>query len=103
MSIETRFKDDDATLIIAIRGRFDFSMLGEFRQAYSEAAQPPGQVVVDMRNADTIDSSALGMLLNMQRYLKKADREIRIINCNEDISNIFNITRFDRKFTISQA
>lgn len=100
MSIEASFTDDDEILIIAIKGKFDFSMLSEFRQSYSKYADDPEKVIVDMRDTSTIDSSALGMLLNMQRYLKKTDGEIKIVNCNSDVDKVFKITCFDKKFTI---
>ncbi len=100
-SVNSVYHEDDVTLRIAIRGRFDFSMLAEFREAYSRIEAEAQSVIIDMTHTETIDSSALGMLLNMQRHLNKGDREIRIINCNEDVRNIFDITRFDRKFDIS--
>ncbi len=100
-SVNSVYHEDDVTLRIAIRGRFDFSMLAEFREAYGRIEAKAQNVIIDMTHTETIDSSALGMLLNMQRHLNKGDREIRIINCNEDVRNIFDITRFDRKFDIS--
>lgn len=101
MSIETRFSTDKKTCTISINGVFDFSCLNEFRQAYNDDAVKSAQVVIDMRATSTIDSSALGMLLNMQRYLNKADGEISIVNCNKVVEKIFNITHFEKKFSIS--
>lgn len=100
MAIKTTYSDDKSALVISVDGSFDFSLLSEFRQAYSNDSYKQAKIIVDMRNTSTINSSALGMLLNMQRYLKKSDREIRLINCNNDVKKIFNITHFDKKFTI---
>ncbi len=100
MVIETKITEDNDALLISIKGKFDFSMLNDFRQAYSDKSATYKHVVLDMRGASTIDSSALGMLLNMQRYLNKGDGEIRIINCNDDVTKIFQISHFDKKFTI---
>jgi anti-anti-sigma regulatory factor len=47
-----------------------------------------------------MDSSALGMLLNMKKYLNKQDREIRITNCGPTLKKILLIARFDKKFAI---
>lgn len=102
MTIETRFTEDNAVLIISIKGKFDFTLLNEFRQAYATDVSSSVKVVIDMRSTSTIDSSALGMLLNMQRYLKKSDGEISIINCNQDVNKIFHITHFDKKFDIKE-
>lgn len=100
MFIETLFSKDNTVLVISIKGKFDFTLLNEFRQAYSNDAAKSTQVTIDMRNTPTIDSSALGMLLNMQRAMKKKDGEISIINCNKDVKKIFQITHFSKKFTI---
>lgn len=53
-----------------------------------------------MRKTDTVDSSALGMLLNMKKYLNKEDGEIHIINCNKFVGKILDITNFKKKFSI---
>lgn len=100
MSLETMILEDGALLRIAIKGKFDFSLLNDFRQAYADESVSGAKVVVDFRETTSIDSSALGMLLNMKRYLDKADGDIRIMNCNNDVRKILLIARFDKKFTI---
>ena len=102
MAIASKFSTEDMTLVVSIDGDFNFTLLNEFRQAYSHVVKKTGAVkyIVDMKNTSTIDSSALGMLLNMQRDLNKQDGEIRITNCNKDVKKIFQITRFNKKFTI---
>lgn len=100
MSIETSVTTDNQILIISVIGKFDFNLLNEFRQAYTNNTADFVKVIIDMRRTLTIDSSALGMLLNMQRYLNKFNTEINIINCNPDVFKIFDITHFDEKFNI---
>ena len=100
MPVDTKFSQDGKLLIVSIDGNFDFSLLNEFRQSYFESSVAPEKFIVDLRNTKTIDSSALGMLLNMKRYLNKADGEIRIINCNETVKKVLHITSFNKKFTI---
>lgn len=100
MSVNTRLSKDDLLLVISIDGKFDFSLLDEFRAAYTDYANKSLKFIIDMRNTSTIDSSALGMLLNMQRHLKSPDGDISIINCNHVVGKVFKITNFNRKFTI---
>ena len=100
MTVEIRTSEDNEELVISIKGKFDFTLLNEFRQAYSTDIVNRNNVVIDMRNTSSIDSSALGMLLNMQRNLKKSDGEISVVNCNEDVRKVFDITHFDKKFNI---
>ena len=100
MSVETRVSEDNV-FTISIKGDFNFLLLNEFRDAYScEDALKARKHVVDLAKTSTIDSSALGMLLNMQRHLEKGDGEITLINPNEVVQKIFNITHFGKKFNI---
>ena len=100
MTVKTDLSKNDDMLTISIDGKFDFGVLKEFRQAYSDSHERVSKYIVDMRRTETMDSSALGMLLNMKKYLNKADREIRIINCGPTLKKILLIARFDKKFKI---
>jgi anti-anti-sigma factor len=90
--------DSAGVLLIAIEGRFDFNILQEFRDAYSEKEGSQGQFVIDLAQTEYIDSSALGMLLNMKNHLGAEDRQIEIKNCQPNLMKIFSIAHFDKKF-----
>jgi anti-anti-sigma factor len=98
MAIST--KTDTTRQIIQVRGRFDFSVQAEFRQAY-ESVEPSMQFIVDFRDADYIDSSALGMLLLARDYAGGDNAKIEIINCGPEIKNILEISNFQKLFKIS--
>ncbi len=100
MSVESKLSTDNATLVISVKGVFDFNSLNEFRRAYSIENMKVGKVIIDMRDTTAIDSSALGMLLNMNRYLEKFGVGIFIENCNEHVKGVFDITHFNKMFTI---
>ena len=87
-------------LVIAISGRFDFTQVKEFRDAYSDdSVGNPRSYVVDLRETEHMDSSALGMLLNMRKHLGDS-APIRIANSRPQIKKILTISRFDKKFNI---
>lgn len=100
MRVKSEKSRDGAVLTLGINGKFDFSLLNEFREAYSTDDARRSKVIINFREVTSIDSSALGMLLNMQRNLNKADCEIELINCSQDVTKILQIVRFDKKFTI---
>ena len=100
MSISTEFSNNKSTYTISISGDFNFSMLREFKNAYAVADVADAKIIIDFRDTDMIDSSALGMLLNMQKDLNKADQEITIINSKDFVRKILTITNFEKKFTI---
>lgn len=100
MSLSTSFSADGQTFTIQISGKFDFNYVQEFRTAYSEVTEPLEFVVVDLRETEYMDSSALGMLLNMQKSLTGKVNRIKISNCRPQIKKILQISRFDKKFDI---
>lgn len=97
MPVESALSSDGKTLTISIGGRFDFEIVQEFRQAYADHQNV--HYVLDLRTTEHMDSSALGMLLNMRKSLGESAR-ISIINSRPQIKKILTISRFDKKFDI---
>ncbi len=100
MSLHRQYANEGKELIIAIKGKFDFGLVHEFRQAYGDVGDQQPTVIIDLRETEYIDSSALGMLLNMRKSLGNAVKGIRIINCRAEVRNILDISRFDKLFVI---
>lgn len=101
MSLTKQFSNDGKQLIITIKGKFDFSLVQEFRQAYANIGDTQPTVLIDLRETEYLDSSALGMLLNMRKSLGQSVKEIQLINCRPEIRRILDISRFDKMFIIS--
>lgn len=97
MPVENTLSSDGNTVTIGISGRFDFEVVQEFRAAYNDKSNV--NFIIDMRSTEHMDSSALGMLLNMRKSLGDATK-ISIINCRPQIKKILTISRFDKKFDI---
>ena len=103
MPIETKLSSDKKTFSIFIEGDFNFSMLHEFKASYNnDGALKADEIIIDFRKTLTVDSSALGMLLNLQKELGKSGDNTKIINCNDMVSNILKITNFSQKFNIEE-
>jgi len=97
MPVESALSSDGKNLTINISGRFDFEIVQEFRNAYANHKNV--NYIIDMRSTEHMDSSALGMLLNMRKSLGD-NAKIAIINCRPQIKKILSISRFDKKFDI---
>lgn len=100
MPIQTSRSHDGQTLIISIKGRFDFSTHQAFRDAYEHGGANVSGYVVDLSEATYLDSSALGMLLLLRDYAGGDDARIAIENCNKDVRKILTISNFEQLFTI---
>ena len=101
MSITANVSDDGNTLTIAIEGRFDASVLDDFRKCYEESeSSAASEYVVDFNDTMYLDSSALGMLLVLRDYAGGDEYDIKIINCSDEIKKIFTISNFSQLFDI---
>ena len=101
MPITSKLSPDGAELAIAVEGRFDFSVHQEFRKAYETSRGRPRKFRVDMRHANYLDSSALGMLLLLRDHAGGDEADILIVNCNDAVKNILTVSNFDQLFTIT--
>ena len=100
MSVSSALDDGTNTLTITIAGRFDFSAHKEFRDAYEGIQEDPSHYLIDMAEAEYIDSSALGMLLLLRDHAGGDSAQVEIRNCTPDVKKIFAISNFDQLFAI---
>lgn len=100
MPIKTTLSADGQELTIKVEGRFDFGAHQDFREAYERGDLTPQRFVVDLHDADYIDSSALGMLLLLRDYAGGDAADIRIVRCNPDVRKVLNISNFEQLFSI---
>lgn len=100
MSIRTEEMNDNE-LAIVLDKKFDFNCVEEFRRAYEDPNQSNKRTyVIDFKYTQYIDSSALGMLINLQKKVSEHGGKVRLNNPSEQIKKLFAISRFDKKFDI---
>lgn len=100
MALTSSISDDGKVLTIVLEQRFDFNAIHEFRDIYSSGISGVEHIVVDLVKTEYMDSSALGMLLNMQKSTQDRVSEFSIVNPNPRVAKILKISRFDKKFNI---
>lgn len=101
MGLSTAIHSADSHLIIALDEKFDFAQVHDFKEAYTDIPDKIEVIEVDLSKTEYMDSSALGMLLNMQKSLGDRGIDFRISHCRPQVARILKISRFDKKFTIS--
>ncbi|MFA3790542.1 STAS domain-containing protein [Aliiglaciecola sp. SL4] len=101
MSLDTSLVNGNKELIIYMAERFDFDKVQKFRDAYLSASNDVKTIVVDLSSTEYMDSSALGMLLNMQKTMVDKVSTFKITNCRPQVAKILKISRFDKKFEMS--
>jgi anti-anti-sigma factor len=93
--------EDGRELTIKINGRFDFGSHQPFRDAYERHAPKPEKVIIDLKDATYLDSSALGMLLLLRDYAGGENANIQLINASSDTKKILAISNFNQLFEVT--
>ena len=88
---------------VALNGRFDFSCHREFRSACDGALghSGAGAIEVDFRRVEYLDSSALGMLLQLRERAQASSRAVRLVNCTGVVSDVLQVANFGKLFTMA--
>ena len=93
-------RDDEAgELIIRVSGQFDFGLHREFRDAYRDVKDVP-MFVVDLRNTEYMDSSALGMLLLLREHAEAQNAKVELRHVGGELDRILRIANFHQLFPI---
>ena len=100
MSLDREFTDDGKELTIYLEEKFDFGKVQDFRLAYSEGSEGVISIVINLQKTEYMDSSALGMLLNMQKSVSDSVTSFKITHCRPQVLKILQIARFEKKFNI---
>lgn len=101
MSITSTYSSDDGTLTITVQGRFDFSSLQTFKNAYEKVDSKPKAYVIDLKDSEYLDSSALGMMLSLRDYAGGDSANVCVTNCHPDVKKILVITKLDELFQVT--
>ena len=99
MPVSSTEADNGSKVNIVIRGRFDFNDHTEFRESYQNY-QSNASYVLDMNDADYMDSSALGMLLLLREHAGGDSAKIDVVGCKPEIKKILAIANFQKLFDI---
>lgn len=100
MTVTASPSADGKTLTIKINDRFDFKVHGELRQAYQQDDRRYQTYIVDLQETAYMDSSALGMLLQIKDYAGGSKQSVRITHAQPAIRDILAVANFNQLMTI---
>lgn len=100
MSIISTESADGKNVTIEVHGRFDFATHQDFARTYKQYPKGEKAYVVDLKSADYMDSSAMGMLLQLREYSDKGAGGVTLANGNEGVKEILRIANFDKLFKV---
>ncbi len=100
MSIEVIKLDGESTVKLVMPERFDFNLHREFREACEENPKS-SCYIIDFDRTQYLDSSALGMLLQLWELAGGKESGVNIVNARENVVEVLNIANFGKLMQIS--
>lgn len=98
--VETELLADE-TRVVSVTGELDMYTAPSLEQQILEALDDGhGRVVVDLSGCEFLDSTALAILITVNRRLGERKRRLVLVAADRNIMRIFQVTGFDRTFTI---
>lgn len=91
----------DSCLTITIREHFTFELLRDFRSAYEAHLPSANKIIVDLKDAEYMDSSSLGMLMSLHNACVGRGITITLAGCNQTVQEILHVVHFEKKFEIN--
>lgn len=61
------------------------------------------KVLIDFARTGYIDSSGLGVLVSLAKKIREAGGELRLANLSDDLRTLFELTKLDTLFQISDS
>jgi anti-sigma B factor antagonist len=93
----------DVTIIEA-EGQLIVGNRQELKQLVLDAIDKGAKkVLVDFARTGYIDSSGLGVLVSLAKKIREGDGDLRLANLNDDLQTLFELTKLDTLFQISQT
>lgn len=91
MTINKSMENDKLT--VNVQGRLDTATAPELEQALQESMADANELVVDLEGLEYMSSAGLRILLASHKAMS-AKRGMKVINVNDIIAEIFEITGF---------
>jgi len=90
--------------LIEIEGEVDAEHCAQLKRALAKAKGEDTQhFILDLNKVGFIDSTGLGILISLLRYLNEKGGKLRLTGLQDEVRSIFEITRLFRVFDISKS
>lgn len=99
MTLETHTSEDGQVIKIDMPDRFSFDIHSDLRKAYVENKSVKS-FIVDLSQTTYLDSSALGMLLQLREHAGDKIDSVRVVNAKGNVKEILKVANFEQMVTI---
>ena len=91
---------DGNTLVLALEGRLDTTTAPQLENELKVSLYDTKALTLDMEKLEYLSSAGLRVLLAAQKQMQKQKAEMVVVNVNEIIMEVFEITGFVDIITI---
>ena len=103
MSFTTR-KDPKGVLVVEVDGQLIVGNRQEIKQKVLDALEAgERKFLIDFTKTGYIDSSGLGVLVSLSKKIRDEGGDLRLAGLNEDLKTLFELTKLDTLFAISDS
>jgi len=90
--------------VVDVEGQLIVGNRQELKQRVLEELEGGGRkFLVDFTRTGYIDSSGLGVLVSLSKKIREQGGELRLSSLNEDLRTLFELTKLDTLFRISDS
>ncbi len=99
--MKTTFQEKDGKYIATLEGRLDTVAAEQVTKDLSPLNDCTGHdIIIDCTNLEYISSSGLRILLNIRKNAAAVGSKVTILNINNEIKKVFEMTGFNTLFNI---
>jgi len=100
----TTHKDPKGVLVVEVDGQLIVGNRQELKQKVLDALEAGDRkYLIDFTRTGYIDSSGLGVLVSLSKKIRDEGGELRLAGLNEDLKTLFELTKLDTLFAISDS
>lgn len=98
--MEFKIDKNDSTVNVSVSGRIDTTTAPQLEEAIIPEIEGANQVIIDFKELEYISSAGLRLLLMLQKKMNASGGTFKILNVNEFVMEVFEMTGFKDILTI---
>ena len=97
-------KKQGEVVVVDVEGQLIVGNRQQLRDAVlPEIDRGARHFIIDFADTGYIDSAGLGALVSLSKRIRESDGTLRLTNLNEDLRTLFELTKLDTLFQISDT
>ena len=97
-------KEAGGVVVVTVDGQLIVGNRQEIKQKVLDALEAgERKFLIDFTKTGYIDSSGLGVLVSLSKKIRDEGGDLRLAGLNEDLKTLFELTKLDTLFAISDS